>query len=75
VRRGIGALVAAVAGGAAGSWPAVALACASCLTSAYGDRTFTWPFLGLMAAPFAVMAVIGAILARSHYRSRDKERT
>jgi hypothetical protein len=42
--------------------PDVAAACATCLSSAYGDRTFNWAFLGLLLMPFVVAAVIGGVL-------------
>jgi hypothetical protein len=49
--------------------PAAASACSACLYSAYGDRTFNWAFLGLIAMPFVVAAAIGgALLVR--YRAR-----
>jgi hypothetical protein len=42
--------------------PAPAAACAMCLTSASGDRTFTWAFVALMLMPFAVAAGSGVVL-------------
>jgi hypothetical protein len=39
------------------------LACAWCISSAFGDRSFTWPYLGLIVAPFLVFAAIAATLA------------
>jgi hypothetical protein len=45
-------------------WPAMAEACATCISSAYGDRTYNWPYLALILLPFAVAAVIGGVLAR-----------
>ena len=44
--------------------PAVAEACATCIASPYGDRTYSWPYLTLILLPFAVAAVIGGVLAR-----------
>jgi hypothetical protein len=49
--------------------PGVAAACASCISSAYGDRTYTWPYLGLIVMPFIVGGVIAVIL----YRHRGEE--
>ena len=43
--------------------PAVAEACATCISSPYGDRTYNWPYLALIVLPFAVAAVIGGVLA------------
>ena len=52
--------------------PSAAYACATCLWSAYGDRTFNWAFLGLIIMPFAVGATIGGILFLAHRRSRRR---
>jgi hypothetical protein len=46
------------------SVPALAEACASCISSAFGDRTYNWPYLVLILVPFAVAAVIGGIMVR-----------
>jgi hypothetical protein len=45
--------------------PASASACTWCVASAFGDRTFNWPYLSLILAPFIVAVVIGVVLARS----------
>ncbi len=39
------------------------LACAWCISAAFGDRTFNWPYLSLILAPFLVVAAIAAALA------------
>jgi hypothetical protein len=57
VRRTLAALALALL-------PSAADACATCVSSAYGDRTYSWPYLLLILLPFAVAAVIGGILAR-----------
>jgi hypothetical protein len=44
--------------------PALAEACATCISSAYGDRTYNWPYLALILLPFAMAVVIGGVLAR-----------
>jgi hypothetical protein len=44
--------------------PAMAEACATCIASPFGDRTYNWPYLGLILLPFAVAAVIGGVLIR-----------
>jgi hypothetical protein len=54
--------------------PAMAGACATCLSSPYGDRTFNWAFLGLLLMPFAVAAVIGGVLALAHWRRPRADR-
>ena len=43
--------------------PRTASACPSCISSAYGDRTFNWAYIGLLVMPFLVGIVIGGILA------------
>jgi hypothetical protein len=44
--------------------PRVASACATCVSSAYGDRTFNWAFLGLLLMPFVVaLGITGSIAA------------
>lgn len=50
--------------------PGAALACATCAASAFGDRTFNWAFLALMAMPFVVAGVIGAIIIHGYRRGQ-----
>jgi hypothetical protein len=54
--------------------PGSAWACATCIASAYGDRTFNWAFLGLILMPFAVGLGIAGVLY-SHYRALHSEST
>ena len=49
--------------------PAAAEACATCIASAYGDRTFNWAFLSLLLVPFVVGAGIGTVLLVSYRRN------
>jgi hypothetical protein len=56
------ALAFTVAGLALLLLPDVASACATCLATAYGDRTYNWAFLGLVLMPFLVVGTIGGIL-------------
>jgi len=45
--------------------PRAAWACATCVASAYGDRTFNWAFLGLILMPFVVgFGIAGVFVAR-----------
>jgi hypothetical protein len=46
-------------------WPRVAAACATCLSTPYGDRTYNLAFLGLLLMPFLVAAAIGGVLVRA----------
>ena len=43
--------------------PRSALACATCMASPFGDRTYTWPYLGLILLPFVLIAAVVGILA------------
>jgi len=43
--------------------PRGAAACAVCIGSAFGDRGYTWPYIGLILMPFIVAAAIVGILA------------
>jgi hypothetical protein len=47
--------------------PGAAWACATCVASAYGDRTFNWAFLGLILMPFVVALGITIVLAARYY--------
>ncbi|MBI4247483.1 MAG: hypothetical protein HY728_03970 [Candidatus Rokubacteria bacterium] len=56
--------------------PEAAWACASCISSAYGDRTYNWAFLGLVLTPFLVAAGIGGVLAYVAWQRRsDRQRS
>ena len=44
--------------------PAAAEACASCIGSPFGDRTYNWPYIGLILIPFAVGCVIAGVMMR-----------
>jgi hypothetical protein len=54
--------------------PSPAWACATCVASAYGDRTFNWAFVGLLAMPFVVGLGIAVVLV-ARYRALHSERT
>ena len=44
--------------------PAAAEACATCVSTPYGDRTYNWPYVVLIVLPFVVATVIGGVIAR-----------
>jgi hypothetical protein len=44
--------------------PRSAAACAMCMSAAFGDRSYTWPYIGLILAPFLVGVAITLVLAR-----------
>jgi hypothetical protein len=58
--------------------PAPAWACATCIGSAYGDRTFNWAYFGLLLMPFVVgvgiAAVFGTLYCSAHWRARSSRR-
>ena len=65
-RRALAALVAGLA------LPDRAAACAVCLGNAFGDRSYTWPYLGLILLPFIVGgAILGAFAWQFGWRPRD----
>jgi hypothetical protein len=55
--------------------PDVALACASCLGSAWGDRTYNWAFLGLLLMPFVVAGGLGGVIVLLLRRRRGARPT
>ena len=42
--------------------PEIASACASCAWSGFGDRSYNWAFVGLLALPFAIVGVVGGLI-------------
>ena len=43
--------------------PRTAVACATCISSGFGDRTYTLAYLGLLLMPFVIAVAIVATLA------------
>ena len=55
--------------------PSSAWACASCISTPFGDQTYTWPYLGLILLPFGLIAAIVGILGyHAGYRPRTLAR-
>jgi hypothetical protein len=52
--------------------PGLAEACASCISSAYGDRTFNWAFAILLSMPFIVGTAIGGVFLLLFRRRRAR---
>jgi hypothetical protein len=52
--------------------PALALACPSCISSPYGDRSYNLAYLGLIATPFAVGVVIAGVFTRCWWVQRRR---
>lgn len=51
--------------------PDLAAACPTCVSSAFGDRSYNWAYLGLVLMPFTLTAVVGGIIAvRMGWRPR-----
>ena len=50
--------------------PASALACATCISSPFGDQTSTWPYLGLILLPFGLIVAIAGILGYLSLKER-----
>jgi hypothetical protein len=51
--------------------PGRAAACAVCIGSAFGDRGYTWPYIGLILMPFIVAAgIVGALAWQFGWRPR-----
>jgi hypothetical protein len=61
----LGRALASTAAALAAWAPGRALGCTWCISSAFGDRSFNWPYLGLILVPFLVAVVIGSVLARN----------
>ena len=55
--------------------PSAAWACATCVSSAYGDRTFNWAFLGLLLMPFVVATGIAGVFAARYYAPLRRSRS
>ena len=53
--------------------PRAALACASCISTPFGDQSYTWPYLGLILLPFGLIATIGGILGYLSVKARLKD--
>ena len=50
--------------------PRSALACATCISSPFGDQAYSWPYLGLILLPFGLIAAVTGILGYHSLRAR-----
>jgi hypothetical protein len=50
--------------------PTPALACATCISTPFGDQTYNWPYLGLILLPFGLIAAIAGILGYLSVKER-----
>lgn len=56
----------------AASLPRSAAACATCISSGFGDRAYTWPYIGLILTPFLVgVGIIGTLAWYAGWRPKD----
>jgi hypothetical protein len=62
--------VVALAGLVLMSTPRSAAACATCISSPFGDQTYTWPYLGLILLPFGLIVAIVGILGYLSLKAR-----
>jgi len=63
----------AVAGLASIAMPRAALACATCISSPFGDQSYNWPYLGLILLPFGLIVAIAGILGYRAYFGARKD--
>jgi hypothetical protein len=63
----------AVAGLASVATPRAALACATCISSPFGDQSYNWPYLGLILLPFGLIVAIAGILGYHAYFGARKD--
>ena len=47
--------------------PRSAAACATCISSPFGDQSSNWPYLGLILLPFGLIVMIAGILGYHAY--------
>src|SRR5262249_44743249 len=73
LRRGVPHVIGRLAFLVVALAPGASWACATCVASAYGDRTFNWAFIGLILMPFVVGFGIGGVFfARYHAPARRR---
>jgi hypothetical protein len=52
--------------------PRTAAACATCISSGFGDRAYTWPYIGLILMPFVIaVGIVGTLAWYAGWRPRD----
>jgi hypothetical protein len=57
---------------AAASLPQTAAACATCISSGFGDRAYTWPYIGLILMPFVIaVGIIGTLAWYAGWRPSE----
>jgi len=48
--------------------PCSAWACATCISSPFGDQSYTWPYIGLILLPFGLIVAIIGIFGYLHLK-------
>ena len=62
---------AAVAAAIVLALPQTAAACATCISSGFGDRAYTWPYIGLILMPFVIaLGIVGTLAWYAGWRPR-----
>ena len=52
--------------------PRTAAACATCISSGFGDRAYTWPYIGLILMPFVIaVGIVGTLAWYAGWRPRE----
>jgi hypothetical protein len=52
--------------------PTPALACATCISSPFGDQSYNWPYLGLILLPFGlIVAIVGILGYHAYYGAKE----
>jgi hypothetical protein len=52
--------------------PRTAAACATCISSGFGDRAYTWPYIGLIVMPFVIaVGIVGTLAWYAGWRPRE----
>ena len=63
--------LAALLGAAVLGAPRAAFACATCISSGFGDRSYTWAYFGLLLMPFVVaVAIVVTLVWYAGWRPR-----
>ena len=54
--------------------PRSASACATCISSPFGDQSYTWPYLGLILLPFGLIVALVGIFGYLHWKAHLGQR-
>ena len=66
------AIAVAIAFGVVALLPRTVAACATCISSGFGDRAYTWPYIGLILMPFVIaVGIVGTLAWYAGWRPRE----